>query len=156
MNIERNLGFRILKKFMPVAPTISGEHFLIRVKGILYATPLLIALAVIEVTDLVFAMDSIPAIIAITRDPFIVITSNVFAILGLRSLYLLLAGLMEKLRYLRPGLIALLFFIGIKMMSSQVYHIPVGISLIIISTILGSVTVLSLLKTKDISSTNPE
>ncbi|MFB5608654.1 MAG: hypothetical protein ACE5Q5_00335, partial [Nitrosarchaeum sp.] len=106
----------------------------------------LVALAIIELTDLVFAMDSIPAVLAITRDPFIVITSNVFAILGLRALYFLIGGMLEKFRYLKPGLIVLLLFIGTKMIISEFYHIPTITSLIIVFVILATVIGASLLK----------
>jgi tellurite resistance protein TerC len=99
-------------------------------------------------TDLIFALDSIPAVLAITSDPFIVITSNVFAILGLRSLYLLLSSSMEKFYYLKPALTALLFYIGFKMLLSEFYHIPIELSLAIICSILGIAVALSYLKTR--------
>jgi tellurite resistance protein TerC len=99
-------------------------------------------------TDLVFAIDSIPAVLAITTDPFVVITSNVFAILGLRSLYFLLAGMMEKFYYLKPALVALLIFIGAKMLVSELYKIPMEVSLIVIFTILGIAFGLSAVKAK--------
>jgi tellurite resistance protein TerC len=102
----------------------------------------------IEFTDLLFALDSIPAVLAITTDPFIVITSNVFAILGLRSLYFLLAGVMEKFYYLKPGLIALLLYIGTKMVISEVIKIPTTLSLLVVVGILGTALALSFLKTR--------
>jgi tellurite resistance protein TerC len=132
IELEKNIAVRILRKFIPVSLELDGDKFLLRKKGMILASPLLVALVIIEMTDLVFALDSIPAILAITTDPFIVITSNVFAILGLRSLYFLLAGMMEKFYYLKPGLAAILLFIGIKMVISEFYEIPITTSLIVI------------------------
>ncbi|MDA0757032.1 MAG: TerC/Alx family metal homeostasis membrane protein [Crenarchaeota archaeon] len=146
IELEKNIAVRILKKFMPVNLSLVGNKFTVAINGVMHATPLLVALAIIELTDLVFAMDSIPAVLAITRDPFIVITSNVFAILGLRALYFLIAGSMGKFRYLKPGLITLLIFIGTKMMISEFYHIPTTTSLIIVFVILGTVIVASLIR----------
>jgi tellurite resistance protein TerC len=146
IELEKNIAVRILKKFMPVNLSLVGNKFIIRINGVLHATPLLVALAIVELTDLVFAMDSIPAVLAITRDPFIVITSNVFAILGLRALYFLIGGMMERFHYLKPGLIVLLLFIGTKMMISEIYHIPTATSLIIVFIILAVVIVASLLR----------
>lgn len=131
---------------MPVNLSLVGNSFVIRINGVLHATPLLVGLAIIELTDLVFAMDSIPAVLAITRDPFIVITSNVFAILGLRALYFLIGGMLERFHYLKPGLIVLLLFIGTKMIISEFYHIPTVTSLIIVFVILATVIVASLLR----------
>jgi tellurite resistance protein TerC len=146
IELEKNIAVRILKKFMPVNLSLVGSKFIVPINGVLHATPLLVALAIVELTDLVFAMDSIPAVLAITRDPFIVITSNVFAILGLRALYFLIGGMMERFHYLKPGLIVLLLFIGTKMMISEVYPIPTATSLIIVFIILAVVIVASLLK----------
>lgn len=146
IELEKNIAVRILKKFMPVNLSLVGSKFIIPINGVLHATPLLVALAIVELTDLVFAMDSIPAVLAITRDPFIVITSNVFAILGLRALYFLIGGMMERFHYLKPGLIVLLLFIGTKMMISEVYPIPTATSLIIVFIILAVVIVASLLR----------
>lgn len=146
IELEKNIAVRILKKFMPVNLNLIGNKFLVSINGVMHATPLLVALAIIELTDLVFAMDSIPAVLAITRDPFIVITSNVFAILGLRALYFLIGGMMERFHYLKPGLIVLLIFIGTKMIISEFYHIETVTSLIIVFVILVTVMVASLLK----------
>jgi tellurite resistance protein TerC len=146
IELEKNIAVRILKKFMPVNLSLVGNSFVIRINGVLHATPLLVGLAIIELTDLVFAMDSIPAVLAITRDPFIVITSNVFAILGLRALYFLIGGMLERFHYLKPGLIVLLLFIGTKMIISEFYHIPTITSLVIVFVILATVIVASLLK----------
>ncbi|MGE5862608.1 MAG: TerC/Alx family metal homeostasis membrane protein, partial [Nitrososphaerales archaeon] len=116
IDLEKNIAIRILKVFVPINLHISSNKFLLKKEdGVLYATPLLVALAIIEMADLLFAIDSIPAVLAISSDYFIVITSNIFAILGLRSLYLLLSGIMEKFYYLKPALVLLLLFIGIKM-----------------------------------------
>ncbi len=146
IELEKNIAVRILKKFMPVNLNLVGNKFLVSINGVMHATPLLVALAIIELTDLVFAMDSIPAVLAITRDPFIVITSNVFAILGLRALYFLIGGMMERFHYLKPGLIVLLLFIGTKMIISEFYHIETVTSLIIVFVILATVMIASLLK----------
>ena len=138
IDIEKNIAVRLLKKFIPLTPQLHENKFLVRLAdGILYATPMLVALVIVEMTDLVFAIDSIPAVLAVTTDPLIVITSNIFAILGLRSLYFLLAGMMEKFRYLKPALIALLIFIGVKMLLSDLFKIPMEVSLTVIFAILG-------------------
>ncbi len=148
IEVEKNLAVRMLKKMIPVSSELHNGRFLTRIGGVLYATPLLVALVIVEMTDLVFAIDSIPAVLAITSDHFIVITSNVFAILGLRSLYFLLAGMMEKFYYLKPALIALLLFIGVKMVASDVLHIPVTVSLVVIGLILGGALSLSVVRVK--------
>lgn len=148
IEVEKNIAVRALKKIMPVDVEIKTDKFFLRKNGILYATPLLVAIAIVEMTDLVFALDSIPAVLAITSDPFIVITSNIFAIFGLRSLYFLLSGSMEKFYYLKPALTALLFFIGFKMLLSEFYKIPIEMSLAIICSILGIAIALSYVKTR--------
>ena len=148
IEIEKNIAVRIMKRFIPVSLEIHGSRFLSRKNGILYATPMLVALVIVEMTDLVFALDSIPVILAITTDPFIVITSNIFAILGLRSLYFLLAGMMEKFYYLKPGLALVLFFIGTKMVASEFYKIPIMISLVVIFGILAIAMILSFIRSR--------
>ena len=148
IEIEKNIAVRIMKRFIPVSLELTGDKFLSRKNGVLLATPMLIALVIVEMTDLVFALDSIPAILAITTDPFIVITSNVFAILGLRSLYFLLAGMMEKFYYLKPGLAAILLFIGIKMVISELYKMPITVSLVVIFGILAVAMTLSFVRTR--------
>ena len=148
IDLEKNIAIRILKTFVPINLNIDSNKFLFKKNGVLYATPLLVALVIIEMADLLFAIDSIPAVLAISSDYFIVITSNIFAILGLRSLYLLLSGIMEKFYYLKPALVLLLIFIGIKMLISEVYKMPVLLSLIIIFVILSSAIILSLVKLK--------
>jgi tellurite resistance protein TerC len=148
IEIEKNIAVRIIKKFIPVSLELNGDKFWSHKNGMLLASPMLIALVIVEMTDLVFALDSIPAILAITTDSFIVITSNVFAILGLRSLYFLLAGMMEKFYYLKPGLAAILLFIGIKMVISQIYEIPITVSLMVIFSILSAAMALSFLRSR--------
>jgi tellurite resistance protein TerC len=149
IDIEKNIAVRLLKKFVPLTPQLHENKFLVRLAdGALYATPMLVALVIVEMTDLVFAIDSIPAVLAVTTDPFIVITSNVFAMLGLRSLYFLLAGMMKKFRYLKPALVALLLFIGAKMLVSDTYKIPVEVSLAVIFAILGTALGLSAVKAR--------
>ena len=133
---------------MPVTENYEGDHFFIRRAGKLLATPLFLVLLIVESTDLIFAVDSIPAIFAVTNDPFIVYTSNVFAILGLRSLYFLLAGVIDKFYYLKLGLSAVLTFVGTKMVIVDFYKIPVGLSLGAIACILAISVIASLLRSR--------
>ena len=142
---SRNPVLRLCRKFLPVTDTYEGNKFLVRRDAKLFATPLFIVLIVVETTDILFATDSIPAILAITRDPFIVYTSNVFAILGLRSLYFALAGLMKLFHYLNYGLAVVLIFIGAKMILSVKYVIPTWATLAVIATVLASSVVASIL-----------
>ncbi|MFQ5883335.1 MAG: TerC family protein [Candidatus Methylomirabilales bacterium] len=141
----RNPVLRLFRRVVAVTPAYQGQRFLVRQGGRLAATPLVLVLIVVETTDLIFALDSIPAILAITRDPFIVYTSNVFAILGLRALYFLLAGIMEVFRYLKVGLSFILMFVGIKMMVADIYKVPIGTSLAIVAGILAASILGSLL-----------
>ena len=146
INPERNLLVRLARKFVPITKKTYGDRFFIRRGGILAATPLFLTLLVIESSDVIFAIDSIPAILAITTDPFIVYTSNVFAIMGLRSLYYLLSNVMEMFAHLKLGVSFILAFIGAKMLISSVYHIPIYFSLGVIVgalaiSILTSVTI---------------
>lgn len=134
---EKNPAIKLVQRFLPVTASYHDRRFLIRNKGILYGTPLLLTLVLVETSDVMFAVDSIPAIFAITRDPFIVFTSNIFAILGLRSLYFALAGIMRKFRYLKSSLSFLLAYIGVKMLFSHLYPIPTTISLGVIAGILA-------------------
>ena len=136
VDIERNLGVRLFRKVFPVTNALDGDKFVVVRNGKRFATPLLLALVAIEVTDLIFALDSIPAIFAITSDPFIVFTSNIFAILGLRSMYFLLAGVMHKFAYLKVGLALILVFVGFKMLLMDIYKVPVGASLGVIAGLL--------------------
>jgi len=142
---EKNLALRLLRRVLPVTDEYQGQRFFIRRDGRLWATPLLLVLVVIETTDLIFAVDSIPAIFAITQDTFIVYTSNVFAILGLRALYFLLAGVMGMFRFLKVGLSFVLCFVGTKMLLIDFYKIPIGISLAVVASILAVSILASLL-----------
>jgi tellurite resistance protein TerC len=153
---EDNPLVKVVKRFMPVTQGYRGPSFFVREAGKLMATPLLLVLLIVESTDLVFAVDSIPAIFAVTEDPFIVYTSNVFAILGLRSLYFLLAGVMDKFHYLKLGLSAVLAFVGIKMLLPDLsefvtgvsYKIPTLLSLGVVAGILAVAVVASLLRAR--------
>jgi tellurite resistance protein TerC len=137
---EKNPVIKLFRKFMPVSKKYVQGKFFVRNKLGLVATPLFIVMIVIETSDVVFAVDSIPAILAITTDPFIVYTSNVFAILGLRALYFAIAGLMQLFYYLNYGLSVILAFIGVKMLSTHFVHIPISVSLgVIVSTLAFSI-----------------
>ena len=145
---EKNPIVRLVRRLMPVTSDFRGSSFFVRENGRRAATPLFLVLVMVEFTDLVFAVDSIPAIFAVTRDPFLVYTSNVFAILGLRSLYFLLAGVMHKFEYLKLGLAAILVFVGAKMALVDWVKIPSGISLGVIAAILAVAVAASLLKAR--------
>jgi TerC family integral membrane protein len=136
MHPEENRISRFARKYLRVTKEYDGSKFFVRNRGKLFATPLLVALLVVEITDITLAVDSIPAIFGITRDPFIVYTSNVFAILGLRAMYFLLAGVLGRLRYLTAGLSFVLTFIGAKMIAEPWVHISIEISLGIVAGIL--------------------
>lgn len=140
---EKNPVLRLFRKFVRSVDGYRGARFFVKENGVRCATPLLLVLVCIEATDVVFAMDSIPAIFAITRDPFIVFTSNIFAILGLRALYFLLAGIIPKFRYLRVGLAVVLVFVGIKMVIEGFYEIPIVLSLLFILVVLTLSVLLS-------------
>ncbi|EEU7647771.1 TerC family protein [Salmonella enterica] len=127
---------RWLRGHLRMTDTIENEHFFVRKNGLLYATPLLLMLIMVEFSDVIFAVDSIPAIFAVTTDPFIVLTSNLFAILGLRAMYFLLSGVAERFSMLKYGLAVILVFIGIKMLIVDFYHIPIAISLGVVFGIL--------------------
>ncbi|MFO0759689.1 MAG: TerC family protein [Byssovorax sp.] len=137
---------RALRRVLPVSGELEGERFFVTRSGRRLVTPLFLALIVIEVSDVVFAVDSVPAIFAVTRDPFIVFTSNVFAILGLRAMYFLLAGVIQKFHLLKVGLSAVLIFVGAKMLLFDVVKIPIAASLGVIAAILGGSIALSLLR----------
>lgn len=145
---DKNPVVKFFRRFMPVTDKFEGDKFFVRHGGKLMATPLFLILLVVESTDLVFAVDSIPAIFAVTQDPFIVYTSNVFAILGLRALYFLLADVMDKFEYLKYGLAAVLTFVGIKMVIVDIYKIPTGASLGIVAAILTISVLASLWKAR--------
>jgi tellurite resistance protein TerC len=133
-------------RFIPITPVIRGGAFWIRQSGRVAATPLFVAVIVIETTDVIFALDSIPAVLAVTRVPFLVYTSNIFALLGLRSLYFLLAGAIQKFRYLRAGLAAILVFVGAKMLATEVIEIPIWVSLAVIAAALLAAITASLMR----------
>jgi tellurite resistance protein TerC len=138
---ERNPVLRLVRRVVPSTTEYDGQKLLTRRTGTLLATPLFVVLVLIETTDVVFAVDSVPAILAVSREPFIVFSSNAFAILGLRALYFLLAGMAGRFRYLNIGLGAILAFVGLKMLLADVYHLPIWLSLAVIGTALaGAVT----------------
>ncbi len=143
-DLSGNRALRLVRRLMPVTDTYHGERFTVREAGRRLATPLLLALVLLELSDLVFAVDSIPAIFAVTRDPFLVYTSNVFAILGLRSLYFLLAGVVGKFRYLKLGLSIVLSFVGVKMLLAEIRPVPIAVSLAVILGVLALSVILSL------------
>ena len=139
---DRNIVLRLSRRFFRITPTYHGQSFFIRENGRRLATPLLAVLIVVETTDIIFAVDSIPAIFGVTREPFLVFTSNAFAILGLRALYFLLANMMKRFQYLQLGLSAILVFIGAKMIASEWFHMPIWVSLaFIILTLTVSIVV---------------
>jgi tellurite resistance protein TerC len=145
MHPERNPAVRLFQRFFPVSAELAGDKFTVVRSGRRMATPLLLALVAVEVTDVIFAVDSIPAIFAITTDPFIVFTSNIFAILGLRSMYFLLAGVVEKFHYLKLGLSLVLIFVGVKMALVDLVKLPILASLGVIAAILAASVIASLL-----------
>jgi len=147
---KKSFIYRTLRKIMPVTSHIDGEHFFIKRRHITAATPLFVALIVIEVMDVVFAMDSVPAILAITSDPFLVFSSNIFAILGLRSMYFFLANMLAKFSYLEYSLIAILTFVGLKMLFHDFIEVPEWISLtfIVLSLSIGIAVSLQMSKEK--------
>lgn len=148
---DANPALRLVRRFMPITEEYHGQRFFVREpvrgsqKAKWVATPLFVVLVLVETTDLIFAVDSIPAVFAVTRDPFLVYTSNIFAILGLRSLYFLLAGVIHRFHYLKVGIALVLMFVGVKMLISGFYHVPVVISLGFIASMLGGSVALSLL-----------
>lgn len=143
---EANPVLRLFRRFVPVTDRYHEAHFFVVEKGKRWATPMFVVLLLIETTDVIFAVDSIPAILAVTQDPFIVYTSNVFAILGLRALYFALAGIMQLFHYLHYGLSAILVFVGTKMLISEFYKVPIGIALAVIAGILLISVIASILR----------
>ncbi len=144
----KNLVLRLFRRIMPTTPEYEGSRFFVRNAGKILATPLFVVLLVIETTDVVFAVDSIPAVLAITRDPFIVFTSNVFAILGLRALYFALSGFLQLFHHLHYGLSAILVFVGVKMLLVDVYVFPIGFALSVIAGLLVISVIASILLPK--------
>jgi len=145
---EKNPVLRLFRRFVPVTEAYENGHFFVRRAGQVLATPLMVVLIVIETTDVVFAVDSVPAVLAISRDPFIVFTSNAFAIMGLRALYFTLSGLMNKFHLLHYGLSGILVFVGMKMILSDVYKIPIAVSLGVVGGLLVTSIVASLMWAK--------
>lgn len=145
-DLQRHPAIRLARRVLRVTHEYHGQRFFVREGGLLYATPLLLVLLLVETTDIIFAVDSIPAIYAITDNAFIVFTSNVFAILGLRSMYFVLAGYLGGLKYLKPALAAILIFVGSKMLLADVYHMPPLVSLAVIVGILSIAIAASLLR----------
>jgi tellurite resistance protein TerC len=143
-DLRENTVVRLARHFLPLTDSYAGQAFFVRRAGRLLATPLLLVLLVVETTDVLFATDSIPAVFAISRDPFVIYTSNVFAILSLRALYFLVAGLMQRLCYLSYGLSTILVFVGAKMLLHDVYEIPTLLSLVFIVSVLTIVVITSL------------
>ena len=147
-DLANNPLLKWLRGHMKISDELDGEKFFVWRDGVRYATPLFLALILVEFSDLIFAVDSIPAIFAVTNDPFIVLTSNVFAILGLRAMYFLLADMADRFSLLKYGLAAVLVFIGLKMLLIDIYKIPVGFSLSVVATFIGISIWLSLRKEK--------
>lgn len=142
---EKNPAVKLARRFLPVTGHFEGGHFFTRLDGRLHATPMFLVLLIVETTDVMFALDSIPAVIAITRNEFIVFTSNIFAILGLRSLYFAVSGIMQLFRYINVGLAVILCFVGFKMLASHYVTIPIKISLGIIGSVLAASILASVL-----------
>lgn len=145
---ENNPVLKLFTRFVPVTKDYEGDRFFVRRAVGLAATPLFVVLLMVESTDLIFAVDSIPAIFAVTTDPFVVFTSNVFAILGLRSLYFILRGAVDKFHYLKLGLAAVLTFVGVKMLIGHWYHLPTALSLLVIALLLGVAIVASFVRSR--------
>ncbi len=147
---EKNPIYKLARRLMPAVPEYHGKHFFVVKDGRRYATPLFLVLIAIEATDVVFAVDSIPAIFAISTDPFIVYTSNIFAILGLRAMYFLLAGVIDKFHLIKYGLAVVLLFVGVKMVIANWYHVPIGASLGVIAGVLTLSVVASVIWPKHV------
>ena len=148
VDLEKNPAIKLSRRFFKISDTYDGQKFFTVQNGVRMATPLFLVLVMIEFNDLVFAVDSIPAIFAVTRDPFIVFTSNVMAILGLRSMYFLLADIVDRFVYLKTGLAVILSFIGVKLLLLDIYKIPTAISLSVVVGVLAISIIASLLKTR--------
>lgn len=149
---EKSFVFRQLKKVYPIVGTIQGDAFFVKRMGLTAATPLFVALIVIEITDILFALDSIPAILAITADPFLVFSSNILAIMGLRSMYFLISRMLQKFRFINYSLVVILAFVGLKMLTTHQVHLPEWVSLTVISVALIGGVVASLLIPEKVNS----
>jgi tellurite resistance protein TerC len=155
MHPERNPALRLFKRVVPTADEYHGQRLTVREAGRWFATPLLAVLVLVETTDIIFAVDSIPAIFAVTDEPFLVFTSNAFAILGLRALYFMLAGLIDRFIYLKIGLSLVLVFVGVKMLAADVFEIPIWASLVVIALTITASIVVSLRRTASSSAEDP-
>jgi tellurite resistance protein TerC len=144
---DRNPVLKLMRRRVRMTDEFDGPKFFVRKRNLWWATPLLAVLIVVETTDVLFAVDSIPAIFAVTTNTFIVFTSNAFAILGLRALYFLLAGVLDRFHYLKAGLAAVLVFVGVKMLASDALHVPILVSLLVIAGLIGGSILLSLRRT---------
>jgi tellurite resistance protein TerC len=153
---EQNPLLRLVRRVIPVTNDYERDRFMVRRAGQVLVTPLLLVLLVVETTDLIFAVDSIPAIFAVTQNPFIVYTSNVFAILGLRSLYFVVANVMGKFYYLKLGLAVVLSYVGVKMVLVDIYHIPTVLSLAVIAVVLAAAVVASIVHAQRLAARNVE
>ncbi len=153
---EHNPLLKLVRRIVPVTEGYERDRFIIRRAGKVLVTPLLLVLLVIETTDLIFALDSIPAIFAVTQDPFLVYTSNIFAILGLRSLYFVFAGTLSKFYYLKPALAVVLSFVGVKMVLADIYAIPTLLSLAVIALVLAVAIVASVVRVRHLTARNEE
>jgi tellurite resistance protein TerC len=153
---EHNPLLRLVRRVVPVTNDYERDRFIVRRAGQVLVTPLLLVLLVVETTDLIFALDSIPAIFAVTRDPFLVYTSNIFAILGLRSLYFVFANVMGKFYYLKLGLAVVLSYVGVKMVLADIYHIPTALSLAVIAVVLAVAVVASIVRAQRLAARNVE
>jgi tellurite resistance protein TerC len=153
---QHSLAFRVLRRIVPATPTLQGHAFFVRQGGRRVATPLFLCLALIEISDVVFALDSVPAIFGVTLDPFIVFTSNIFAILGLRSLYFAIASLIGRFEYLKAGLAIVLGFIGAKMLAARWVAVSAPVSLAVVVALLGGSVAFSLLKTRRLAREVPD
>lgn len=154
-DLNKNPVIRWLRSHMNITTELHGERFFLLQNGVRYATPLFLVLVLVEVSDLIFAVDSIPAIFAITSDPFIVLTSNIFAILGLRAMYFLLADMADRFSLLKYGLAMVLMFVGVKMLLLDVYKIPIGFSLAVVAVIIATSVGLSIMKTRKSAAGTP-
>jgi tellurite resistance protein TerC len=146
---EDNIALKLARRYLRTTKEMHGDHFFVVKDGVRYATPLFLVLIVVEFTDLLFAVDSVPAVLAISNDVFVVYTSNIMAILGLRALYFVLAGMMSRFHYLGTGLAIILIFIGAKMVASPFYHLSSLYSLVVIGVVLGASVTASLLRKKE-------
>jgi tellurite resistance protein TerC len=152
---ENGIAYRLLRRVIPATAQLHGNHFFTRIDGRRVATPLFLTLALVEISDVVFALDSVPAVFGVTLDPFVVFTSNVFAILGLRSMYFAIASLIGRFEYLKVGLALVLVFVGVKMAVSGWVHVPSLASLAVVATLLGSSMAYSLARTRRLARALP-